>query len=312
METAETRRPSRHHPRADPQRVDRAVTADPRYLLPPWWAGALRAARRSPNRLVVPTRVHLAHLRHRKPLAAPTQAFSCSCSQQHSSMLRLRGILRARSNSMQHSHPLPMWVHQTLLQSLRRRRWHCNQGARGGGDSGGGVSAITHDAVPVGPRCMRSRPDAVLSPSTKAARERQNCPPSPQVRATALPTRWPDANFDFTAFDTVRVRDGALAYCPTYRGIPSDGSSASVCQAERRYLLSALGPPLQRIRKCFEEGGADYDCEADVELERALKAKMISTEVLLRKASRGGKRGRMAVSARLRRWNAGDQAFACS
>ena len=57
---------------------------------------------------------------------------------------------------------------------------------------------------------MRSRPDAVLSPSTKAARERQNCPPSPQVRATALPTRWPDANFDFTAFDTVRVRDGAL------------------------------------------------------------------------------------------------------
>ena len=130
METAETRRPSRHHPRADPQRVDRAVTADPRYLLPPWWAGALRAARRSPNRLVVPTRVHLAHLRHRKPLAAPTQAFSCSCSQQHSSMLRQRGILRARSNSMQHSHPLPMWVHQTLLQSLRRRRWHCNQGAR--------------------------------------------------------------------------------------------------------------------------------------------------------------------------------------
>ena len=65
------------------------------------------------------------------------------------------------------------------------------------------------------------------------------------------------------------------------------------------YLLSALGPPLQRIRKCFEEGGADYDCEADVDLERALKAKMISTEVLLRKASRGGKRGRMAVSARL-------------
>ena len=131
----------------------------------------------------------------------------------------------------------------------------------------------------------------MLSPSTKAARERQNCPPSPQVRTTTLPTRWPDANFDFAAFDTVRVRDGALAYCPTYRGIPSDGSAASVCQAERRYLLSALGPPLQRIRKCFEDGGADYDCEADVELERALKAKMISTEVLLRKASRGGKRG---------------------
>ena len=45
-----------------------------------------------------------------------------------------------------------------------------------------------------------------------------------------------------------------------------------------------------------------------MELERALKAKMVSTEVLLRKASRGGKRGRMAVTARLRRWDAGDQA----
>ena len=51
-------------------------------------------------------------------------------AQQHAGSVAQRGILRARSNSMQHSHPLPMWVHQTLLQSLRRRRWHCNQGAR--------------------------------------------------------------------------------------------------------------------------------------------------------------------------------------
>ena len=79
------------------------------------------------------------------------------------------------------------------------------------------------------------------------------------------------------------------SYCPTYRTVPSDGALASICQAERRYLLSALGPVLRRIRKCFEEGGADYDCETDVELERALKAKMVSTEVLLRKASMGGR-----------------------
>ena len=66
-----------------------------------------------------------------------------------------------------------------------------------------------------------------------------------------------------------------------------------------------------RIRRCYEEGDSaegDYDCERDLDLERALKAKMVTTEALLRKAGRGGKAGKRALQARLQQWEQGDQA----
>ena len=150
--------------------------------------------------------------------------------------------------------------------------------------------------------------DALLTPTTKARRDEQNEPVSPPPRASSMPDVWRGVNF--APFDAVRPRDGALAVCQTHRQIPSASTVAASCQAERQYLREVLGPILSRIRHLYEEGGDGFDYEHDRHLERALKAKLVITELMLRKSGRGGrggKRARSEVQQRLGRWSLGDQ-----